>query len=134
VVFVEKRSPTPSGITVAQRIAVKVLAQRPGGVRDGRVIGVAIDTAETRTAVVGFENTGDRALDVSGEIEIRSIEGEILGVVPVEPFDVLPGRSRAVWVPVDSVDLSPGRYLLVAVLDFGADYLTGGQTFLEVTQ
>lgn len=132
IVFVEKRTLTASGITVAQRIAVKVLARPPGGAMEGRVRGVSVDTAAGRPAVVWFANEGERVLDVEGEVEIRDLTGEILEVLDVEPFQVLPGRTRRVRVALEDVALAPGRYVLVAILDFGGDYLAGGQTLLEV--
>jgi len=138
LVFVEKRTLTPSGITVAQRIAVKVLAQPASASREGRVVGVAVDTVGGRSVVVGFENEGERALDVEGEVEIRDLAGEIVRVVAVERFHALPGRQRQVRVKLDAaalgdVVLAPGQYVLVAILDFGGDYLAGGQAILDVT-
>lgn len=137
MVFVEKRTLTPSGITMAQRIAVKVLAQPVSDSREGRVVGVAVDTVGSPSVVVGFENDGARALDVEGELEIRDLAGHIVVVVPVERFHALPGRQRQVRVRLDpaSMDdvLEPGQYVLVAILDFGGDYLAGGQTLLEVS-
>lgn len=138
LVFVERRTLTPSGITVAQRIAVKVLAQPAAGSREGRVVGVAVDTVGGRSVVIGFENEGERALDVEGELEIRDLAGDIVGVVAVERFHALPGRQRQLRVPLDAAALgdlvlAPGQYVLVAILDFGGDYLAGGQAILDVT-
>jgi hypothetical protein len=138
LVFVEKRTLTPSGITVAQRIAVKVLAQPASASREGRVVGVAVDTVGGRAVVVGFENEGARALDVEGEVEIRDLAGDIVRVVAVERFHALPGRQRQVRVKLDEASLgdgvlAPGKYVLVAILDFGGDYLAGGQAILDVT-
>lgn len=132
IVFVEKRTLTASGITVAQRIGVKVLARSAGGTMEGRVGGMSVDTAGGRAAVIGFENEGEQVLDIDGEIEIRDMTGEILEVLDVDPFRVLPGRTRRVRVSLDDATLTPGRYVLVAVLDFGGEYLVGGQALLEV--
>jgi hypothetical protein len=132
MVFVEKRTRAPSGIMVAQRIGVKVLTESPGLAREGRVLGMAVDTTAEPAALVAFANEGGGSLNVRGEVEVRDLAGEIVGVVAVEPFQVLPGRQRRVRVPLDGVTLEPGRYILVAILDFGADYLAGGQAMLEV--
>jgi len=91
-----------------------------------------------RSVVVGFENEGERALDVEGELEIRDLAGDIVRVVAVEPFHALPGRQRQVRVKLDAaalgdVVLAPGQYVLVAILDFGGDYLAGGQAILDMT-
>lgn len=132
IVFVEKRTLSESGLTMAQRIGVKVLVEPPGLSREGRVLGVVADTTSTPAALVAFENEGAAALDVTGEVEIRDLEGEVVGVVEAEPFQVLPGHQRRIRVPLDDVTLEPGRYVLVAILDFGASYLAGGQAMLEV--
>ena len=132
VVFVEKRTVAPTGLTMAQRIGVKVLAEPAGLPREGRVLGVAADTTSEPAALVAFENQGRAVLDITGEVEVRDMTGEVVGVVEAEPFQVLPGRQRRIRVPLEGAALEPGRYLLVAVLDLGADYLAGGQAVLEV--
>lgn len=132
MIFVEKRTLTPSGITMAQRIGVKLVAESAEATREGRVLAMAADTTAQPAALVAFENQGTGQLDVTGEIEVRDLSGEVVGVVKMEPFSVLPGHQRRVRVPLDSVDLAPGRYILVAVLDFGAEYLAGGQAMIEV--
>lgn len=131
VVFVEKRTPTPSGVMVAQRIGVKVLAQADGLAREGQVLAVQADTTSEPAAFIAFQNDGRGVLEVSGEIEVRTPAGEIVAVTDVESFKVLPGHRRRIRAPMD-VTLEPGRYLLVAILDFGADYLAGGQAMMEV--
>lgn len=132
IAFVEKRTLTASGITVAQRIGVKVLAEVAGGVREGQVASFAMDTTAERAALLTFENESVGWLDVEGEIEVRDMAGEIVEVVEVDGFQVLPGRVRDVRVPLDGLALEPGRYILVAILDFGGDYLAGAQTLLEI--
>lgn len=132
MVFVEKRTLTPSGITMAQRIGAKVLAESSQATLEGRVLGMAADTTAEPAALLAFENQGSGMLDVTGEIEVRDLTGEVVGVVKVDPFSVLPGHGRRIRVPLAGVELGPGRYIMVAVLDFGADYLAGGQAMIEV--
>lgn len=129
--FVERKTLTPSGITVAQRIGVKVMVERPGLRREGEVVGMTADTAEGPGALLEFHNTGERILEVDGEVEVRSFAGEVVAVAPVERFLVLPDRRRRIRVPIQ-VPLEPGRYILVGILDFKGDYLAGGQALLEV--
>lgn len=132
IVFVEKRSRAASGITVAQRIGVKVMAEPHDLVREGRVVGMAADTTAEPAAMLTFENEGSGSLTVWGEVEIRDVASEVVGVVTVEPFQVLPGRQRWIRTPLTGVTLEPGAYLMVAILDFGAEYLAGGQAMLEL--
>jgi hypothetical protein len=132
VVFVEQRSLTPSGITVAQRIGVKVHSERPALEREGAVVGLAADSTPDPAVFLTFENQGEGALDLRGEVEVRGLAGEVLAVVAVRPFEVLPGRRRTVRVSLEEANLEPGRYVVVGILDFGGEYLAGGQALIEV--
>jgi hypothetical protein len=82
-------------------------------------------------AVVDFRNLGQGPVRPEGEIEIRTLSGEVVGVVAVPPFSVLPGRLRRTVVPIE-VELAPGTYLAIPILDFGGAYLAGGQATFEV--
>jgi hypothetical protein len=82
-------------------------------------------------AEVEFENTGEGPLRPEGEIELRTVGGEVVGVLDVPAFSVLPGRIRRASVPVE-LDLTPGEYLAIPILDFGGDYLAGGQARFSV--
>lgn len=132
LVFVETRSGASSGIRVGQRIGVKVYGAAADAVPEGEItrveVGAAGDSANVR---VDFRNTGDAPLRPEGELEIRTFRGEVLERIGIEPFSVLPGHLRRVAVPF-AADLPSGRYLAVPILDFGADYLAGGQAVLRV--
>lgn len=132
VVFVQSQSRQDNGVRIAQRIGVKVYGVSTRAVPEGAVRKVTVQgPADARTVEITFENTGAGPLRPEGELEVRTAEGGIVGVVPVEPFSVLPGRSRRTVVPLD-LSLEPGRYLVIPILDFGADYLAGGQATFEV--
>jgi hypothetical protein len=132
MIFVEHRAPGALGVTVAQRIAVKVIGQPAGLTRSGAVLGVATDTTAEPAVRIAFENQGPGVLLPRGELEIHTLEGEVVGVVPVAPFKVLPQRRRILRVPLNGVKLPPGRYVVVGIVDFHGDYLAGGQTLLEL--
>lgn len=132
IVFIERRELTPSGITIAQRIGAKVFGLGVGGPPAGKVVAMTVDTADEPSALVTFENEGDRIVEITGEIEVRDLEGEIHQVLELDPGRVLPGRSRRFRVSLGGLSLEPGQYLLVAILDFGAEYLVGGQAMYEV--
>lgn len=133
MVFVEKRTPTSSGIVMAQRIGVKVVSQSGGLAREGRVLGVRADTTLEPATLVAFENQGEGVLAVEGEVEVRSLDGDVVAVVEAEPFRVLPGHEWRTRIPLSGADLAPGRYVVVVILDFGGEYLAGGQTMIEVS-
>jgi hypothetical protein len=132
MIFVEHRAPGALGVTVAQRIAVKVIGQPAGLARSGAVLGLAQDTTAEPAVRIAFENQGPGVLLPRGELEIHTLEGEVVGVVPVAPFKVLPQRRRILRVPLNGMELPPGRYVAVGIVDFHGDYLAGGQTLLEL--
>lgn len=132
IVFVEMRSKLASGLTVVRRIGVQVVAEPEGLAREGEVVAVAADSTAEPALLVAFENQGRGLVYARGEIEVRDLSGEIVEVVPVERFQVLPGRQRHVRISLDSAALEPGRYLAIPILDFGGAYLAGGQALVEV--
>ncbi|MFW5946972.1 MAG: hypothetical protein ACOCUW_00655 [Gemmatimonadota bacterium] len=134
MIFVESQVAGSGSVRIAQRIGVKVYGVGPESVPRGEVRSVTVDGgAGGRSVEVVFENTGESPVRPEGELEIRTAEGDIVAVVPVEPFSVLPGRTRQVTVPIDAT-LPAGRYLAIPILDFGADYLAGGQARFEVAR
>jgi hypothetical protein len=133
LVFAESVSRSPAGIRIAQRIGVRVYGVGPQVRREGEIVEVRteLDGAGGRVVQVGFSNTGSGPVRPEGELEVRSASGTVVGVVPIAPFTVLPERISIVRVPLDLV-LDAGTYVLVPILDFGGEYLAGGQGMLEV--
>lgn len=134
MIFVQNVNRNAAGIQIAQRIGVKVYGVSTGLRADGEVRGITVsaaDSAGARAVEVAFANTGAAPVRPDGELEIRSEAGDVVAVVPIRPFSVLPGRVAVTRIPLE-VDLEAGRYLLIPVLDFGGDYLAGGQGLLVV--
>ena len=130
VVFVESNVGRREGIAVAQRIAVKLYGTAAGVTRSAEVAGA---TATAESLDVRVRNTSDRPLIAEGEVEIRDSAGDLVTVVPVDDFSILPGRTRAVTVAVPP-GLDAGRYLAIPVIDFGGDFLAGGQAVLDIPE
>lgn len=133
LVFIQSVSRQGSGIQIAQRIGVKVygISERAKAEGEIRSVEVQSDSAGARWLDVLFENSGDGPLRPEGEVEIRTETGDIVAVVPVRAFSVLPGRTRFARIPLE-VDLEPGVYLAIPILDFGGDYLAGGQAIFSI--
>jgi len=84
---------------------------------------------------VSFSNTGDTLLaDVSGLIAVEFSTGVSLFVIPLVPFDVLPGYTVRQFVLGDWGLHTAGSYLIRAVLDFGAEYLVAGQSVIRIDE
>lgn len=132
LVFVERVAQERTGIWATERIGVKVYGTPAVGAREGEIIGVRASAAGEITEVeVGFENLSGLPLRPQGTLEVRTAAGELVHSQRIEAFSVLPGRRRRVVVAVQA-QLAPGRYLAVPVLDFGGEYLAGGQAAFDV--
>src|SRR5712671_3894257 len=129
------------------RTGVKVYVAPPGLSRDGAVENMAIEdvpvprtTASTTTATtvasvpattkrqisVVFHNTGGTHLLAKGRLEFRRIDNSLAGQVTIPEFPTLPGATRKVMLDVPA-GLTPGDYVVLALIDFGGAELVAGQ-------
>lgn len=132
MIFVESGARSQTGLSIAQRIGVKVYGVNGRASPEGEIRSVRVgQDDEGRWVTIEFANLGGGPLRPEGEIEVRTLEGEVIDVIPVPAFSVLPDRIRQTQIPLDR-DFESGTYVLVPILDFGADYLAGGQALLEV--
>lgn len=130
------------------RTGVKVYVAPPGLPRDGAVEGVAAEdvavapaaTSSTTPAAtlasapkatkrqisVLFHNTGGMHLLAKGRLEFRRIDNSLAAEVPISEFPTLPGATRKVTIDVP-LGLTPGDYVVLALIDFGGAELVAGQ-------
>ena len=132
LLFSETLGQDQKGVRVGQRIGAKVYGISPFGQREGEITSVraSVDRNTIRTELE-FLNSGDVPLAPEGKIEFRTLEGEVLRSVDVHEFSVLPGRRRRLTIETPTSGLH-GRLLAVPVLEFGGDYLAGGQAQLQI--
>src|SRR5581483_9355304 len=125
IVFVETAAtPQATGrqVTYITRLGVKVYVIPPGLPRDGEITAVQVRPAVRRPPAAGsgrelvvlFRNTGGVPLWPHGRAE----------------FPLLPGAVRRVTVAVPA--LPRGRYVALALVDYGGADIAGGQAELEV--
>ena len=125
------------GLSIGTNFLVKVFVDTfPGRQPDAQLTGVRHLGLNPLTMEVTFANTGNIQLEnVRGRVEIRNFEGNTIKSMPIKEFTVLPGDTRNLHA-VDDANLGdtllPGRYLALAVLDFGNDFLLGGQLVFEI--
>ena len=133
MVFVETLPQGRGMVRVAQRIAVKVLNVPAGASVAGQLGTVEARVAPGDTVRVRalFQNTGEAPLQIKGRVEIRDYAGKVYAQAEFGPVGSLPGRARAVNVAIP-VRLRRGDYVAVPIVDFGGDYLAGGQGILHV--
>lgn len=131
LLFIESSAGGEGQVQVAQRIGVRVLNVPPVLTHEGEVLEVAAEPGDSVTVDFAFKNSGTAPVELRGAIEIRDLNGAVLATAEVGPLGVLPGHIRRVNAVIGH-DLTPGRYLAVPILDFGGEYLAGGQALFTV--
>lgn len=150
VVFVEMADLQPVQGRVVQyvlRAGVKIYVEPAGLTRDGAVedmriaphtltrdeltkvpAGVAVDSARSDVSLL-FRNHGGIQIRPVGRVEIRRQDNSLASTVNVDEFPVLPGAERRLLVPLPT--LPAGKYIAIALLDFGGAEIAGGQVEFE---
>ncbi|HQD39249.1 MAG: hypothetical protein GX766_04365 [Firmicutes bacterium] len=79
-----------------------------------------------------LQNSGNIHLRYQCRLEVRSLEGEVLEEKELAPFSILPGAVRTVQ---SEIKLPPfGKYLLLAVLDYGSEKLLAAEAPFEIRE
>ncbi len=148
IVFVETREPPSQAqrqITFSLRTGVKIYIELPTLAREGSVEDMnfqphlryedggtrAVVDSTQKDAVVAFRNSGGVQLRAHGAMEIRRLDNSLVNKIDVDEIPVLPGARRLIRFPIPA-NLAPGRYVLLALLDYGGDELAAGQLEYEV--
>lgn len=142
IVFVETAATPPASgrqITYITRLGVKVYVVPGGLTRDAEITEVRIEVPSAarrappggsgRQLAVLFRNSGGMPLWPHGRVEFRRLDNSVASSVDVPEFPVLPGAVRRVTVAVPA--LPAGRYVALALIDYGGAEIAGGQTELE---
>jgi hypothetical protein len=141
ILFVETartRGPNSGGLVYSVRYGVKVYVERDAApnaevsaISVGRQMPLSAHTATALRALdVSFHNSGPRQTETHGSVEIRRLDNSVVSTVGIPEFPTLPGATRRL-----SVELPPlpsGKYVLLALLDYGGQDIAAGQVSLEV--
>lgn len=133
VVFLENRATQAAGsrqLSYTVRTGIKVYGETLNPTRDGFVEAMAMLPHASDSVSVAFRNAGDVQLKVSGAVEVRREDNRVVHRTPVERVPVLPGQRRLLTSAIP--DLPAGRYVVLALLDFGGSELVAGQMEYEV--
>jgi hypothetical protein len=155
VVFVEARGPRTDSsgrqLSYILRLGVKVYLTPPGLARDGAVEGMrlvqtpaatpAVTPAVSRSAPrpaptapgqleIEFRNAGTMHLATTGAVEFRTPDNALAARSEITEFPTLPGSRRIVSLPLPR--LAPGRYVALALFDYGGADIAAGQLEIEV--
>lgn len=131
--------PEGTEIVIKRRFGLKVLVTFAGtGEKAGQVGDLARHGLNPLWATLAFRNRGSLNLsNVSGRVEIRDASGRTLETLPIAPFPVLPGATRHLVVESrrpKGERYPPGKYLALAVLDYGGPHPVGAQLVFEVPE
>lgn len=131
VVFetVQPRAVAGREVAYVVRTAVKVYVGPPGLAREGEVSELRVlpgDSAATGAMLdLAFDNVGARHLEAHGRVEFRRPDNSVAARVELPELYVLPGARRRVTAPVPP--LAPGRYVALAIVDYGGDEVAAGE-------
>ena len=143
IVFVESGA-TPTGggrqLAYVTRLGVKIYGLPAGLAKNGMIdelaergrqpsSGKPAGDAGGKRLDVTFRNSGGLPLWVRGRIEFRRLDNSVAATADVPEFPVLPGARRTVAVPAPKV--RAGRYVALALLDYGGADIAGAQIPFE---
>ncbi|HEY3935145.1 MAG TPA: hypothetical protein VGL65_11085 [Gemmatimonadales bacterium] len=121
------------------RTATKIYVQPPILAAHGEVAELKVTRSDTTAAAataadsaieLQFDNTGTKHLVTSGEIQFRRPDNSVAETVKLPMLYTLPGAKSVARVAMPK--LAAGRYIVLAVLDYGGDELAAGQIEFEV--
>ena len=143
ILFIETppppRGPNGAALVYSVRYGVKVYVERDLPLR-GEVVDVAMASRDTtvnrgadsslKQVIVTYRNTGARQTLTHGSIEVRRPDNSLAATIPIPEFPTLPGATRRLGVPLPA--LPPGKYVLLALLDYEGAEIAAGQVELEI--
>lgn len=83
-----------------------------------------------RAVQLAVVNRGARHVVAHGRLEVRTEDNQVVAALPLPTVYALPGATRRLTATLPA--LPRGRYLLLAVFDYGGSELTASQVELDV--
>lgn len=141
ILFVETErahGPNTFALTYSVRYGVKIYVERDSppigevtAIEVGRLADASAGTdSAARVLNVLYHNAGSRQTQTHGTVEVRRLDNSVASTIAIPEFPTLPGANRRLSVPIPQ--LRPGRYVLLALLDYGGQEIAAGQASLEV--
>jgi P pilus assembly chaperone PapD len=115
----------PAGLPSDAIVADMKIAPRPAPAAQD---GAARSEAAAQLDVL-FQNTGERHVVARGSVEFRRADNSVAAKVELPDVYALPGAKSRVTAPLPA--LPAGRYVVLAMFDFGGDDIVAAQTEYE---
>jgi len=138
LIVVEEAKPSTvkrTGISVNTRMGLKVYVTPSETTTGGELTDLAIErpaqAGDSTRVVTTYRNDGTRHVQATGRLEIRRDDNSVVTTVTLPTVYALAGASmqtRAALPP-----LSPGKYVLIAIYDFGGSELAAAQLEVDIT-
>ena len=138
IIFIQSNdAPRPAGaqsqITYVIRTGVKVYVEPHSAERAGDIEDVALTTAQasetdtTRVPALSvvFRNSGVAHLKPKGAVELRDENNKVVAKLEIVEFPITPDGVRRIILALPK--LSAGRYVALALLDYGGAEIAAGQ-------
>ncbi|MGE5558668.1 MAG: hypothetical protein ACM3WV_08655 [Bacillota bacterium] len=84
------------------------------------------------TGTVKLSNVGNVLLHYQGRLEIRDLSNKIVARTVIQKSAVLPESYRTISLVCSGGPLPRGKYMALAIIDYGGDHLAGAQAILEI--
>lgn len=130
-----RKAPEGVGVQFSASISTGIFVDVGAVRREARITAVDLDGVR---AAVRVENTGDVPVGVEGRLDFFVPDGgELVGSVPFARVTALPEpvRDKVLTAELPSAEALPsGRYLVRAVIDYGAEHLIGVQRLVDLTR
>lgn len=108
------------------RTAVKLYAQPPASTVSGDVIDLRVVAGGAQPALeVAFANTGDTHLVAHGHVEFRRADNTVAATTSLPDLHALPASTARARVALPR--LAPGRYVALALVDYGGEEIAAMQ-------
>jgi P pilus assembly chaperone PapD len=108
------------------RTAVKLYAQPPASTISGEVTALrVVGEGAPSTLEVAFANTGDTHVVAHGQVEFRRADNTVAATLRLPDLHALPASTARARVAVPR--LPPGRYVALALIDYGGDDIAAMQ-------
>ncbi|MCC7054534.1 MAG: molecular chaperone [Gemmatimonadaceae bacterium] len=140
VVIVQAQQPVKQAggrtLLYTLRTGMKVYVTPDGLTAEGEVTDLQIeaaargDTGAAPKARVTFRNTGALHVAAQGRLEIRREDNSLVAVAALPAMHALPGAEAVVTVRLPACP--PGRYTVVAIVDYGGAELAAGELEHEI--